>query len=416
MRKLALTIALAVGMTAPAFADIVKCQQGIEKNGSKLQSSVLKALTKCTDGYRKAVVAASPLGTAGASCQTGLDKAINFGNPVSAISKTKGGLDKLVPPLGTACADADLSALGYLPETPFGDRWRRLILLAALGGAYNQEQQAVSDLPNVLQDLGANGCALCAQLSARPPCVETVCDVDATSSFETRVLTAPVGGAIAGNTIVSGCEWQNVLPNEIGLIGSSNLGLKPTVVLGNTVCNASFRTFGVLSCAGSTMPKVTYTICQDSDTTDSDECPAALPGSSCQAAPNATTGGACISYSGGAAAQGDAFILSTTRLRTITGPGPDGVACTPDDAGISNTLAAVIPTTTGTATATVLDYNNSNGSTQTEGPVSGTTGPSCAVARSGSSAGLVLAGAFPGADTVGSPLQDTVTKVTIKCN
>ena len=65
---------------------------------------------------------------------------------------------------------------------------------------------------------------------------------------------------------------------------------------------------------------------------------------------------------------------------------------------------------------TVLDYNNTNGNTQSEGPLTGAPGPSCAVSRSGSSAGLTLVGAFPGADTVGSPLLDTVTKVTIKCN
>jgi hypothetical protein len=89
--------------------------------------------------------------------------------------------------------------------------------------------------------------------------------------------------------------------------------------------------------------------------------------------------------------------------------------CTPDDT-YTSTPAASIPTTTGTASATVLDYNNMNGNTQSEGPVGGTPGPSCAVSRSGSSTGLTLVGAFPGADTVGSPLQDTVTRVTIKCN
>ena len=135
----------------------------------------------------------------------------------------------------------------------------------------------------------------------------------------------------------------------------------------------------------------------------------------CQAAPNASTGGACITYTSlPAAAQGDAYILSTTRLRISSASGPDGVACTPDDT-YTATPANVIPTTTGSASASVLDYNNSNGNTQSEGPISGTPGPSCAVARSGSSTGLVLVGAFPGADTVGSPLQDTVTRVTIKC-
>jgi hypothetical protein len=415
MRKLALTIALAVCMTAPTFADIVKCQQGIEKNGTKLQASILKALAKCKDGYRKAVVAGAPLATPAGACQLGLDKAVNAGNVASAISKTKTGLEKLVPPLGSACADKDLAALGYPTTNPFGDRWLRLVLMSALKGAYDTQQQLISDLPNILSDLGTNGCALCTQLSNQPPCVSTVCDVDSTpttgSNFETIVLTAPTGGVISGNTVVAGCEWPGITQNEIYLLGGPNIGLKPTVVLGNTVCNTSFRTLGVLSCAGSTMPKVSYTACQDSDTTDSDEC----TGTICQDPPNGTTGGACITYPAlPASTQGDAFILSTTRLRVSTAVGGDGVACTPDDTYIQ-TPAAVIPTTTGTATATVLDYNNSNGSTQTEGPTSGTTGPSCAAARSGSSAGLVLAGAFPGADTSGSPLGDTVTKVRIKC-
>ncbi len=414
MRNLALTVALAVGLAAPAFGDIVKCQQGIEKNSSKLQGSILKALTKCVDSYRKAVVS-NTLATAGPVCQAGLAKVIDHTNPISAIKKTEGALAKLVAPLGTTCSDPDLSALGYLTETPFGDRWRRLTLLAALGGAYDQEQQAVSDLPNALQGLGDNGCALCAALSVHPPCVQTVCDVDASSNFETIVATVPLSGSIAGNTIVSGCEWQDVLPNEIGLIGSTNIGLKPTTVLGTTVCNLGFRTFGVLSCAGSSMPKVKYSVCQDSDTTVSNSC----SGDICQPAPDANTSGACITYdTSTAASQGDAFILSTSRLRTSTGAGTDGVFCTPDDTGVGATVASVIPTTTGQAAATLYDYNNTSGNTQTEGPIVGTTGPSCAVARSGSSSGLTLVGAFPGAETASapSPLHDTVTKITIKCN
>jgi hypothetical protein len=413
MRKIALTVALAVCTTAPAYADIVKCQQGIEKNGSKLEASILKALTKCKDGYRKAVAKGDPLSTPAGTCQLGLGKVIDFGNPVSTLQKTKAALDKLVPPLGTSCTDADLGALGYFDTATFGDRWARLILLAAMKGAFDTQQVLISDFPNILQELGANGCALCATLANQPPCMQTVCDIDPTSGFETRVLGAPLTGAIAGNTIIAGCEWQNVLPNEIGLIGTANLGLKSTVVLGNTVCNQSFRTLGVVSCAGSTMPKVSYTACQDSDLSDGDECE---PGATvCQPDPNTTTGGGCITYPAlPGATQGDAFILSTTRLRISSAVGGDGVACTADDT-YTPTQANIIPTTTGSATAQVLDYNNTNGNTQTEGPVAGTTGPSCAVARSGSSTGLTIVGAFPGADTVGSPLQDTVTRVTIKC-
>jgi hypothetical protein len=272
-----------------------------------------------------------------------------------------------------------------------------------------------SDFPNIMQQLGDAGCALCSALET-PPCTNTVCDVDATSGFETVVLGAPLSGAITGNTVIAGCEWQDVLPNEIGLVGTPNLGLRPTTVLGNTVCNVSFRAHGILSCTGSTAPQVSYTACQDSDTSDGDECETGAMGEICQDDPNSTTGGACIIIPPGlpASAQGDAFILSTTRLRVSTNDGADNVFCTADDT-YTDTPAAVIPTTTGDASASVLDYGNSNGNTQSEGPEIGTTGPSCAVSRSGSSTGLQLAGAFPGADTVGSPLGDTVTRVLIKC-
>jgi hypothetical protein len=413
MRKFAIAMALTAGLSAPAVADIVKCQQGIEKNGTKLEASILKALTKCKDGYRKAVVKGDPLATPAISCQAGLEKAVNFNNVASAMAKTKAALAKLVAPLGTACSDADLATLGHLPTVLFGDRFQRLILLAALKGAYETQQALIADFSNILQGLGAAGCAHCAALTT-PPCIETVCDIHASSGFETRVVGTPLTGAITGNTVVSGCEWQNVLPNEIGLLGGPNLGLKPTSVLGQTVCNVGYRTHGLISCAGSTAPKVTYTTCQDSDTSDGDECESGA--TFCQADPDATTGGACVTFPGvlPTAAQGDAYILSSTRLRVSSAVGGDGVACTPDDT-YTATPTAIIPTTTGTATATVLDYNNTNGNTQTEGPTTGATGPSCAVARSGSSTGLNLVGAFPGADTVGSPLQDTVTRVSIVC-
>jgi hypothetical protein len=216
--------------------------------------------------------------------------------------------------------------------------------------------------------------------------------------------------------VIAGCEWQNVLPNEIGLIGTPNLGLRPTTLSpGITICNTTYRAVGIIACAGSSAPKVSYSICQDSNTSDGDECELGM-GEICQDDPNTTTGGACVTYTSlPPAAQGDAYILSTTRLRVSTAAGGDGVSCTGDDT-YTATPPALIPTTTGSAQASVLDYGNTNGNTQTEGPVAGVAGPSCAVSRSGSSTGLSLVGAFPGADTVGSPLGDTVTRVTIACN
>ncbi len=435
MRKVALvvgTLGLAAVMAAaPARADLLKCHQGIEKNGSKLQASILKALTKCKDSYRKATSPAL-VATAATGCQAGLAKVVDATNPISAMAKTRAALHKMSPaatPPG-ACTDQNLSDLGYLSTALFGDRWEALILLSALKGAYETQQVLIGDFPNIMQNLGDAGCATCTALST-PPCVNTVCTLAGGSGAETKIGGVPVPVPLAGATVIAGCEWPGVLSNEIGLIGTPNLGFKPSLVLpGIYACNVSFRSVGILACSGSSAPRVDYMTCQDSligagdPSGPNDECDVPPPpGSVATCAPDPATaptptGGACATFTPSPSVEGDTFVLSTTRLRVSTAAGGDGVRCTADDTYSDDTPPSGIPVTTGTATASVLDYNNADGAVQSEGPATGAVGPNCANARGGNNTGRTLVGAFPAADVANpaSPLLDTVTKLTLVCS
>jgi hypothetical protein len=418
--------ALLVG--ARAQADPTKCQQGIEKNGTKLEASILKAFGKCTDGYRKAV---DPTGvaTAATNCQKALSTAVDFGNAISALAKTKAALDKLA---GVTCLDNDLGALGHLRSDLFGDRWERLILLASLKNAYETQAALVGDFPAVMVKLAKTAnCALCDSLST-PPCLTAACTLDTSSpNVETKAASptpVPLPVTLSGVTITAGCEWQNVLPGEIGFLGSANIGLKPTSILGKTICNINFRAEGIYSCATSTAERIDYSTCQDSDTLNAgDSCTAGA--TQCQPVPDDLdtahpAGGACVTFtpSGSPGGEGTAFVITTTRLRVSNAPGPDGVSCTLDD-DYTATDPGIIPVTTGQAQASVVDWDNNAGQTVMEGPVTGTVGPTCDTVRSGVSTGLKLAGAFPAADVSnmpftglpGSPLGDTVTKLTLTC-
>ncbi|HXJ37468.1 MAG TPA: hypothetical protein VMS22_25850 [Candidatus Eisenbacteria bacterium] len=430
MRKVALVVGTlglsAVMAAAPARADLLKCHQGIEKNGTKLQASILKALTKCKDGFRKATSPAL-VATAATGCQAGLAKVIDATNPVSAMAKTRAALHKMSPvavPPG-ACADQNLTDLGHLSTALFGDRWEALILLSALKGAYETQQLLIADFPNIMQTFGDNGCSLCAALST-PPCVNTVCSLTAASGAETKINAIPVPVPLAGATIIAGCEWPGTLTNEIGLIGTASVSFKPSLVLPTIyACNVSFRSLGVLSCMGSSAPRVDYTTCQDSligagdPSGANDECE--TPGAICQPDPATAptpTGGACATFTTSPSVEGDTFVLSSTRLRISTAAGGDGVRCTADDTYSDDTPPSIIPVTTGTATASVDDYNNIDGNVVSEGPVTGAVGPNCANARGGNNTGRTLVGAFPAADVANpaSPLLDTVTKLTLICN
>lgn len=427
--RLLITFVGALGVVAlagSAHANLGKCQAGIEKNSDKLRGSIWKALAKCKDGYQTAVAKGDALNVkAGPVCQTGLAKAIDAANPLSAMAKTKVLLDALVP---ATCTDQDLLTLGHLPSGTFGDHWSRWLLLAALKAAYEEQVSFVGPTANIFQALGTNGCALCALLG-RPPCQRSSCALApgdgaaplANSEAETKVLngalTVQVG--LSGELITEGCIWPGLTTGEIATIGGPSVSINPGTVLGNTACTLTIRSGGFTNCGAGGIQNVSVSTCQDSRLNDAggNECPGFLgAGFLCQADPDANTGGACAKFTVAAGTPGNSIALATSQIRVVAPgqEGPDGVACTVDDTA-PPTAPNTIPITTGTARADTFDAGNTDGNQITEGPVAGAPGPGCAQLQAGTLTGLTLVGAFPGADTVGAVLQDTVTVTRLQC-
>lgn len=403
-----------------AHADLAKCQQGIEKNSDKLRASIWKALAKCKDGYQGAVAKGEALNVkAGPGCGAGLDKVLNVANIASAVSKTRLALDGLVTK--NVCTDAELVALGHLPTNPFGDHWSRWLAVAAIKAAYESQLSFVGPTANIFQQLATNGCAICANLG-RPPCQRNSCPLApgdgvlpiANSEAETKALngTLTTQVAISGELITEGCEWPGLTNGEIATVGGPGVGINPSSVLGLTVCTLTIRSEGFTNCGPGGIANTNVVACQDSDLSDSNECMGAL----CLADPDANTGGLCLNFTTSPGTPGNSVALSTSQLRTVAAgqEGPDGVACTADDTA-PPTPPNTIVITTGTATATLLDAGNTNGNNISEGPLTGAAGPGCEQLRAGNQAGLTLVGAFPGADTVGSALQDTVSATRLQC-
>lgn len=412
-----LAMVLAVGSAGAAGPDIAKCQSGIQKNAQKLQGIILKGLTKCTDFYRKALVANQPLSTPGAACQTQLAKITDITNTASALAKTKAALDKLTLPT-QSCGDSQLFTLGHFPTAQFGDRWARIVLLGALKGAYATQNGAVAQLAETMNKLAANGCTECAKF-VTPPCQVHACALGGGTGATTIVGGSPLPVTLGGSQFFEFCEFPGVLTNELAVFSSNPAkNFQPAVVLpGVTVCTTTYRTVSIINCTGGTLPSIDISTCQDSNIAapDSNECPSPSANTFCQPNPNTSTGGACVTLTTGAPAAGRSFAIATSILRISTANGPDTVVCTPDDTYLSAD-PATIPVTNGTATAQVLDYGNVDGNTQTAGPVSGIASPSCAQLRSSNVSGGKLVTAFPNADTTGSPLGDTVTSLSLVCS
>jgi hypothetical protein len=228
---------------------------------------------------------------------------------------------------------------------------------------------------------------------------------------------APQNVSVSGELITDGCQYPGLTANETATVGGPSIGLNPTSVLGQNVCTLTIRSEGFTSCTGaSAMPNTSYNSCQDSDTSDGDECAAFLGGSPlCLGSPGAGTGGVCTNFTTSAATAGSSFALATTQLLLPSAAGGDGVFCTSDDT-VTLTAPTTIPITTGSASTNLLDGNNTNGNTKSIGPVTGAVGPSCAQNQAGNLSNLRLVGAFPAADTIGSPLMDTLSTTVIQCN
>ena len=415
-------------LAGSAHADLAKCQKGLEKNGDKLRGAIWKVLAKCKDGYQSAVAKAEPLNVkAGPGCEANLQKVVNMSNPLSTMAKTKAALDKLTL-LGT-CTDQDLAILGYLPQGVFGDHWARWLMVASLKAAYEEQISFVGPTANIFQALSTNGCGLCVLLG-RPPCLRASCPLlagNGAAPLAASEAEAKIGNAaatiyvpISGELITEGCQWPGLTTNEIATVGGPGNALNPSVVVAGppdlVACSLTIRSQGFTNCGPGGIANTNVSACQDSDLSDGNQCSAG-PSGVCLTDPNANTGGACINFTTAAGTPGNSVAMSTTQIRIVTVPGqegPDGLACTADDTA-PPTAPSTIVVTTGQADAVLRDAGNVPGPDVTSGPFSGVAGPGCTQLAAGNLTGLVLVGAFPGADTVGSALGDTITTTRLQC-
>ncbi len=387
---------VSVGLSGPVLGSIDKCQKAISKENQKLEAKMVKALNKCADNYQKAVKKGDPLSTITGKCNDALGKVFDIGNPSSTIAKAQGKLAGLVP--GEKCDDADLEGLGHLSEALFGDKWQRLVLIAAWKTAYENATLSNADLGNIFQEMvDAGGCPLCSLVSS-PPCHNHTCILGPGSGGPVNTVLAGVPSTIAttnltGATPISTCYVPSILgTGEYGIVsGAGSKGILPVLNLlpGVHVCVTSFRAEGYVNCIGPAgSPRVNTDMCVDHLVQDlggvfADECETGAPTEVCQPrlpdtdhvlAPNEVNGGVCLNLTTSPAALGEAFFLSTTRVQVVLAGevGGDGIACTADDNPATITAASTIPQTTGQATSRVIDSNAQDAWPDiTVGPISG---------------------------------------------
>jgi hypothetical protein len=344
----------------------------------------------------------APTATAATHCNVQLVKSLTFPDPMnsSAMQQAKNGLSFLTSGTNPACTDADLVALGHLPEGTFGDRWQRWVMIARLGGALNELAQLAADTTAAFKAMNAaGGCPLCARV-ATPPCFQQSC---ALAAGTTATAHAPASFSIAlvGEIPLDVCRDDTVLPNEFVLVGRPAKTLNRALVFSTNVCIRLTGAEGYVACAGSTAPKVSYVACQDHlvNAPDVDEC--AGVGVSCGASRSdpipehagAENGGPCFDFNPASPAAGAGLALATIEMTLIDSAqrGADGIACTDDDLA-PEPLVLTVPLTTATAQGFVFDAVASPGNGIAPAATTG-IGFGCTAISSGSLTGGKLVGA-----------------------
>jgi len=425
----ALAIAsIALGSATPASAALDKCEKAISGVQQKLATSIEKALSKCADGYQAAVVKGKSIADVAAKCQGSLSKAVDFANSASAMGKSKLKLSDLITK--QTCTDLDLQALGHLPQSTFGDRWQRLVLIGAFDSAYSTNLKSVGPLVNIMRALSdAGGCPLC-DLVSNPPCFSHACILDNTSGGEVHTTGSPITFGLSGAISIGLCNVPSIFPSgEYAVLGTPAKGFDTVTVIPGTAyaCVRAFRTEGYIACGG-TAPKVNYTICQDHMVTDlggglfADECETTPPpaGQFCAADTadavhsGVINGGPCLQVTTAPAAPGDAFFLATTEIQVVLASelGPDGIACTDDDTPATPATPNALPQTTGSASALVKDANNTAGVTINGGPLTGAPF-NCAQATTSNTSGGKTVSVLPALH--GLLGNDLTTQNTLSC-
>ena len=360
------------------------------------------------------------------------------------------------------------------------DTWVRIALIRAVQNAVDQEVGDARDAIIAFQDMftsDAGGtCPACEQFEAGGPCALHSCALDASSATCVNTGTVQLPLPLTGVNTIGVCN-SPMLTGAYALIGYPSKGLTPVDLGGGTVaCVTTQGGEGWLTkCSGGTEPTVSTSICQDhivgsqscvkgptpgnicvkdSDcgtggtcqadaapvdvnecpgtcgpTTPDEECGSTV-GTGCgistgAAHPGVINGGACLKTTLGPATAGHAFFANTTQITVIFSgqEGTDGIDCTADDTPVAPGVPSTIPLTTETATANIIDNNNTNGAVLPTGvgacasqeTVTGSLFD-CSQVEASNLSGGKLAGAFPALHALfGPPRKDSITTFALTC-
>lgn len=427
--------AVVVLFAVPSFAALDKCSKLIDGESKKMESSVLTSFQKCNDAYRKDALKppTPPFSKAAAACEKELSTKVLGATGV--ISKETTKLAAQVP---KTCTDADLSALGHLPTSIFGNRWAQFQGVAALQLAYEQQLLDTADWVNVLATLGnvvansATVCPSCVKLN-QAPCQLSSCRL-ASSSATVNLAGAPsLVVPVDGATVLKFCDVSQLVNSAVGVffvMGSPGKVIKPAAV-GTiaTACVKQLSAEGLVQC-GIGSQQVSYTQCQDhsptaanpAGSTTSGACSGDVclqtttNGESNPVDPNEPAdeliGGLCTTLTASSGSPGNAFINLGLQIG-LDQPGGD---CT--DPSKFSTLGTpqIGRLTTGSASATVKDANGTTGADIVSTPTSGSS-YTCGQIPAGQTPGVKLVGAFPAINSlqVGTQLIDSVTGFSLQC-
>lgn len=376
-----------------AFAQLDKCQAGLEKNGLKLTVAAVKALNKCKDSIRKQQVKGKPLHAAAQACEKTLAAVLGIPGGVPAAplaNKTKIGkfiaaVNKLSD--GNVCTATELFRLGHMitganaPGISRATDWTAYWLVwAKLKLAWLEEIFEVGDTVQVLnaaitaspdnvkpcdnttgKNCGTSCTAtttthvlrpnLCAfrQLTF-PQCRLHSCNLAAGSGATINPLSLPVGLSDRKLTLQL-CKPVDTVPGLTvpagfrTIIGDPGRGFQPPPVVpimgGIRVCIDQIRSQGWCDCVGAGVP-FEPTICQDhvqNNNAGTDDCGAPLNNAGesncvCGFPPAATCNTGCVVCV-------DSTDGSRCHPGTINGTavGSSGGASAIGDCAVLNTIA-----------------------------------------------------------------------------
>jgi hypothetical protein len=434
-----LAVSLASGTALAQSLTIDKCQKAIETEGVKIQGLILKALQLCKDKYRQTVVKVNKSGgslqlnvelpKATKACDTALAKTIGIpggnlntlGAPPSQVQKTYAKLNTLVS--GGKCTNADLAALGHLPQAAYGDAWIRWVITAMLKAAYEKQIWLVADTPGIMNsfcDANGNGttgepagttgdCPTCCKLN-QSPCYKMNCRLGAGSNTTVNLLeSAPLTLPLTGELVSEYCVFPDFIGSDIAVVGNPSRTVNVLNLGGTAACVSMVRAQGFIKCGPSSLfsgPR-NVALCADANGANP---PCSSSGSCLPAAANATTqcatgpGPICQDLLPPAAAVNDTVVLATLQIETANPP-----PCTGSGGNVVPTVL-----TTGNVSVTFSNYDPACSLSNTD-TVTGSAG-TCPTGffNSASLGGTTLVGGFPSYQSPGG-LGDSSTTFNLVC-